>query len=101
MRVLVSANEPSLDATIAPAFEAAPYWLLIDADSGDLQALEAADRRPFYALGVSAIITGHVADETKTLAVRAGIGLYTIPAGGIRIAVDQWKRGRLRQIAVE
>lgn len=98
MRVLVSANEPTLDATIAPAFEAAPYWLLIDVDSGEMQALPHGDRRPFHALGASAVVTGHVTDDTAALAMQAGIGLFTIPAGGVRIAVDQWKRGRLRTI---
>ena len=101
MRVLISANGPTWDAIVAPAFDTAPYWLLVDSDTNTLEALSGDNRPALSSLAVAAVITGHVHADTATQAVHANIPVYTIPAGGIRIAYDQWKRGRIKLIIAE
>jgi predicted Fe-Mo cluster-binding NifX family protein len=99
MRMLVSANGPDWDATIAPLFETAPYYLLVDTDAETCHPYTCDDLQPLATLQVQAVITGRMATESMRCAVEAGIHLYTIPAGGIRIAVDQCLRGKLKPIA--
>lgn len=99
MRVLISANGPDWDAIVVPTFEAAPYWLLVDPETDQLDVIPAAKRPALTSLPVDAVITGHVQAATYAQATEAGIPIYSIPAGGIRIACDQWKRGRLKTVA--
>lgn len=99
MRVLISANGPTWNAIVDPAFENAPFWLLVDPDAEALDALPAESRPSLSTLAVEAIITGHVGGKTLEQAAQAGIPIYSIPAGGIRIACRQWQRGRLTCIS--
>lgn len=96
MRILLSANGPDGDAIIAPVFDAAPYYLLVDTEAATCTPYTHGLLPPLGTLQIQAVITGHMSAETRQQAVAAGIHLYTIPAGGIRIAVEQCLLGKLR-----
>jgi len=96
MRILISANGPDWDATIAPAFDTAPYYLLVDTETASCVSHTQGELPPFAQLQVQAVITGQMSTNTQQQASAAGIRLYTIPAGGIKIALDQCIQGKLR-----
>ena len=98
MRILISANGPDWDATIAPTFDTAPYYLLVDTDTDSCLPHTRDELLPYVQLQVQAIITGQMSAEAMQRALEAGIRLFTIPAGGIRIAIAQCIHGKLRAL---
>jgi predicted Fe-Mo cluster-binding NifX family protein len=98
MRILISAFGTDWDATIAPAFDSAPNYLIVDTENNTCEAYERCNIASFNDLKINAIITGHMLNETVQKAAKEDIKLYTIPAGGIKIAVKQCLNGKLNKI---
>lgn len=98
MRILISAFGTDWDATIAPAFDTAPNYLIVDTDTDTCDAYTRCDITSLTDLKIHAIVTGHMLNETVQKAAIENIQLYTIPAGGIKIAIKQCINGKLKPI---
>ena len=98
MRILVSAYGPERDAIIAPAFESAPYYLLVDTEAATCTPQASLALASLAQLQVHAVITGHMSEASKRLAAAAGVVVYTIPAGAVTMAVEHCLRGKLRAL---
>jgi predicted Fe-Mo cluster-binding NifX family protein len=98
MRILLSAFGTDWDATIAPAFDTAPNYLIVDTEKDTCDACIHSSITTFNDLNIDAVITGHMMTETVSKAIEKDIKLYTIPAGGIKIAVKQCVNGKLKAI---
>ncbi len=105
-KIAVSAGGPTLDDTIEPRFGRCPYFLIIDSDSLDFEAVG----NPNITLGggagiqsaqlmankgVSVVLTGNCGPNAFKVFGAAGIQLITGVSGQVRQAVERFKAGEL------
>ena len=111
MRVVVTAQGPTLDALADPRFGRAKYLILVDTDTGEHSAvdneinLNAAQGAGIQAaqnvaqLGAEAVLTGHVGPKAFMTLQAANIAVYTGVSGTVGEAIEQFKSGRLTAAA--
>ena len=110
MRVAVSSTGPTLDSPMDMRFGRAPYFLIVDTDTLEFEAIP----NPHVAAtggagiqaaqlvgnrGVQAIITGVPGPNAFQTLQAIGIPIYQSPGGTVRQAVESFKRGALVQVA--
>ena len=112
MRIAISAEGKQLDSNLDPRFGRAAYFIILDAETMDFEALEntqnfslpqgagiqagktIADRH------VDALITGHCGPKALRVLQNAGIMIVTGAGGKVSDVVDQFRKGML-EIASE
>ena len=112
MRIAISAEGKELDSKLDPRFGRAAYFIILDAETMDFEAVEnkqninlpqgagiqagktIADRH------VDALITGHCGPKAFRVLQNAGITIVTGAGGKVTEAVEQFKKGVL-EIASE
>jgi predicted Fe-Mo cluster-binding NifX family protein len=107
MKVLVTAEQASLESPVDPRFGRAKHFILVDTDTGafsahdNAQNLNAAQGAGIQAaqtvarLGAETVLTGHVGPKAFTTLQAAKITIYTGVSGTVKEAVEQFKCGRL------
>jgi predicted Fe-Mo cluster-binding NifX family protein len=108
MKIAVTSSGPSLEDRVEPRFGRCPYFLLIDPDTLQFEAMP----NPNIALGggagpqsaqlmaqngVAVVLTGNCGPNAFQTFGAAGIQVITGVGGRVREAVDQYKTGRLAQ----
>ncbi len=107
MKVAVSAAEPSLDSQVDPRFGRCVYFVLVDSDTMEYEAIE---NQNIYAgggagiqsgqlmadKGVKAVLTGNCGPNAYRVLEAAGLELITGVSGTVRQAVEQYKSGALK-----
>lgn len=108
MKIVVTAERSSLDASVDPRFGRAKYFLLVDTESlaftthdnqQNLNAVQGAGIQAAQTvanLGAEAVLTGHVGPKAFATLEAAGVAVYAGAAGTVRSAVEQFKAGALR-----
>lgn len=108
MRVAISASGTTLDSAVDPRFGRAAKFLLLDTDTGaveahdNVQSLNAAQGAGIQSaetvsrLGAAVIITGHCGPKAFRTLQAAGILVVTGATGTVAEAVAAWKAGRLK-----
>ena len=110
MKVAVSAVSGSLDAQIDPRFGRCQYFVIVDSDTMDFEALPNASRSAPSGAGIQAaqtiankgakvVLTGSVGPNAYQAFSAAGIQIITGVFGTVREAVEKFKSGQLRQAA--
>jgi len=109
MRIAVTAQGRDLGAPVDPRFGRAKFFVAVDAETGELSALDNAQNlnatqgagiqagRNVVELGVKAVITGHVGPKAFTTLRAGGVAVYTGATGTVADAIEQFKAGKLRQ----
>lgn len=109
MRVVVTAQGPTLDALADPRFGRAKYLILVDTDTGEHSAvdnevnLNAAQGagiqtgRKVVELEAQAVVTGNVGPKAFTTLNAGGVAIHTGASGTVREAIEDFKAGRLQQ----
>jgi predicted Fe-Mo cluster-binding NifX family protein len=109
MKIAISANGPDLEAQVDPRFGRAPYFLLIDTDTMEFEAvsnrqnLQAAQGAGIQAASLvarhrpQAVITGNCGPKAFDTLAAAGIPVLLGVAGSVREAVQQFIQGKLGQ----
>lgn len=111
MKICITSQGSTLDALTEERFGRAPYFIIIDTDTGSSEALE----NPFAAAGggvgpkaaqlisahqVTALVSGMVGGNAREVLVAAGIQLYTYNSGGtVRDAMEQFNKKTLERVA--
>ena len=110
MKIIVSAEGPSIDAQVSLRFGRAPYFILIDTETMNVEILE----NPFVnqmsgvgiqvaqlvaEKGVEVIITGHVGPKAFEALRQAGIQIVSVNGGSVREAIDAFKEGKLSSVS--
>lgn len=105
MKLVVTAQGPTLDSPVDPRFGRAQYFLLVDSDTGSFTAhdnaqnLNAAQGAGIQAaqtvveLGAEAVLTGNVGPKAFTTLQAGQVAVYPGAAGTVREAVEQWQSG--------
>ena len=106
MRIAITASGPTLDASLDPRFGRCAYFLIVDTDTMDFEAVE----NPNAALGggagiqsgqliaakdVKFVLTGNCGPNAHETLSAAGIGVIPGCSGAVRDAVEQFKAGQL------
>jgi len=104
MKIAVTSTGPTLDDNVEARFGRCPYFLIIDIDTMQLEAIE----NPNLALGggagiqsaqlmsekgVTAVLTGNCGPNAFNVFGQAGIQVIVGVNGPVRDAVEQFKRG--------
>ena len=109
MKVAVSATAGSLDAQIDPRFGRCQYFVIVDTETMNFEALpntaagamggagiQAA--QTIANRGVQAVLTGSVGPNAFQALSAAGISIITGVFGTVREAVEKFKGGQLQKI---
>jgi len=107
MKVAVTAQGQDLDSPVDPRFGRAPYFVVVDTETGHADAHDNSQNvaatqgagvqagRNVVDLGVEAVLTGNVGPKAFS-ALRAGnVRIYLGAAGTVAETVEQFKAGRL------
>jgi predicted Fe-Mo cluster-binding NifX family protein len=107
MKVAVSATGASLDAEVDPRLGRCSYFLLVDTETMDFEAVEntsggAAGGAGISAAqmiankGIQAVLTGNCGPNAYQVLSTAGIEIITGVSGTVRNAINSYKAGDLR-----
>lgn len=110
MKVAVSAMEDSLDAQIDPRFGRCQYFIIVETDSMEYEAVPNASAmatggagiqaaQGIAGMGVEAVITGNVGPNAFQTLSASGIKIVTGANGVVRDAVERYKKGELKETA--
>ena len=107
MKVAVSAVKGSLDAQIDPRFGRCRYFVIVDSDTMNFEALPNTSQTAPSGAGIQAaqtiankgaklVVTGSVGPNAYDALSSAGIDIITGVYGTVRDAVEKFKSGQLR-----
>ncbi|GAI73622.1 unnamed protein product, partial [marine sediment metagenome] len=107
MRVAVSATGPTLDAEVEPRFGRCPYFVIVDPDTMQFEALENSSAtqaggagistgQMIASKGVQVVLTGNCGPNAYQVLSAAGIQVITGVSGKIQDAIQAYKSGRFQ-----
>ena len=106
MRIAITASEPTLDTNVDPRFGRCAYFLIVDTDTMEFEAIENSSAalgggagiqsgQVMAAKGVKFVLTGNCGPNAHATLSAAGIGVIPGCSGAVRDAVEQFKAGQL------
>jgi predicted Fe-Mo cluster-binding NifX family protein len=110
MKVGVSAVDSTLDAEIDPRFGRCPYFVIIDSDTMEFEAIENSDSfassgagitaaQLIAAKGVDVLITGNCGPNAYQVFTASNIKVITGVSGKVREAVQDYVSGKLQAVS--
>ena len=107
MKIAVSASGPTLDAEVDPRFGRCQYFVIIDPDNMEFEAVEngaalagggagIATAQAVADRGVEAVLTGNCGPNAFQVLAAAGIKVVTGVSGKVQDAVQGYKEGNLQ-----
>jgi predicted Fe-Mo cluster-binding NifX family protein len=108
VKIAVSSSGPSLEASVDPRFGRAPFFLLVDPETQDFEAvpnqpnLQAAQGAGIQAAALvarykpEAILTGHCGPKAFHTLEAAGISVIVGVEGSVQEAVHDYRAGKFR-----
>jgi predicted Fe-Mo cluster-binding NifX family protein len=107
VRIAISATAASLDADIDPRFGRCQYFIIIDPETMQFEALEnsgamagggagISTAQMIAGRGVEAVLTGNCGPNAYEVLAAAGIKVVTSVSGKVRQAIEDYKSGRLK-----
>jgi predicted Fe-Mo cluster-binding NifX family protein len=108
MKICISAAADTLDAQIDPRFGRCPYFVIVDSENMQFDAISNMASGATGGAGIQAaqtiasksvkvLITGNVGPNAFQSLSAAGIKIVTGASGTIREAIEKYKRGELRE----
>ena len=106
MKTAVTANGPTLDAEVDPRFGRCAYFLIVDTDTMEFEAVENSNAalgggsgiqsgQLMAARDVKFVLTGNCGPNAYATLSAAGIGVIPGCSGTVRDAVERFKAGKL------
>lgn len=107
MKIAVSASGPGLDAEVDPRFGRCQYFIVIDPDTMEFEALEnsgalagggagISTAQTIAGKGVEVVLTGNCGPNAFQVLSAAGIRVVTGVSGKVSDAVRDYKAGKYR-----
>jgi predicted Fe-Mo cluster-binding NifX family protein len=108
MKICVSAESNVLDAQIDPRFGRCPYFVIVDSENMQFEAIQnmafaavggagIQAAQTIASKGVEVLITGNVGPNAFQALSAAGIKTVTGASGTVREIVEKYKRGELSE----
>jgi predicted Fe-Mo cluster-binding NifX family protein len=109
MRIAVSASEGSLDAAMDPRFGRCPYYVIVDSETMEFEAIENTAAQQGSGAGIQAaqlvgesgadaVVAGNFGPNAFGALSAAGIGLYQVSGGTVKEAVEAVVSGQAQQV---
>jgi predicted Fe-Mo cluster-binding NifX family protein len=106
MRIAVTATGPKLEAEVDPRFGRAEYFIIVETDSEDYEAIENPNvnagggagiqsARLVVDKGVKALLTGSCGPNAYDVLKAAGVSIYVGTTGTVSEAIEAFKSGEL------
>jgi predicted Fe-Mo cluster-binding NifX family protein len=110
MKVCVTATSGNLDSQVDPRFGRCQYFVIVDSDTMEFEALPNTSASAVGGAGIQAaqtiankgvkvVITGNVGPNAYQVLSAAGIDVITGAFGTVREVVNRFKKGELRESA--
>jgi predicted Fe-Mo cluster-binding NifX family protein len=107
MKICVSSTANSLDASVDPRFGRSPYFVIVDSETMQFEAIPNVASSAMGGAGIHAaqiiaskgakvLITGNVGPNAFQALSAAGIQIITGAYGTVREAVEKYRRGELK-----
>ena len=107
MKIAVTAQGGSLDSSVDPRFGRCPYYIIVDTETMEFEAIEnpyahsltgaGIQAAQFVAnQGVEAVLTGSCGPNAFQVLQTAGVKVIVGVVGRVRDAVERFKRGELQ-----
>ncbi|MBC7129964.1 NifB/NifX family molybdenum-iron cluster-binding protein [Candidatus Bathyarchaeota archaeon] len=108
MKICVSASSGSLESPIDPRFGRCPYYIIVDSETLQFEAISNVASNAVGGAGIQAaqniaskgvevVITGNVGPKAFQALSAAGIKIVTGAFGTVREAIEKYKRGELKE----
>ena len=109
MKICVTAASEGINAPMDARFARAPFMILVDSETGDVQtfANEAVSAghgagtqasQTVSQLGAEVLLTAHCGPKAFEVLAAAGVKVFGIGGGTVSEAVAAWKAGKLEQL---
>jgi predicted Fe-Mo cluster-binding NifX family protein len=109
VKMCVSATSGSLDAQVDSRFGRCPYFVIVDSETMEFNAIAndssgAAHGAGIQAaqtvvnMGVKVVITGNVGPNAFNVLSATGIKIVTGASGSVKEAVEKYKKGQLKEV---
>jgi predicted Fe-Mo cluster-binding NifX family protein len=107
MKIAITANGPALDARIDPRFGRCQYFIIVDPETMQFEALEnsgamagsgagISTAQMIAGKGVEVVLTGNCGPNAYEVLSAAGIKVVTGVAGKVQDVVEGYKVGKLQ-----
>ena len=107
MRIAISATGPSLDAEVDPRFGRCQYFIVVDPETMEFEAVEntsiaaasgagIATAQVIANKGVEVVLTGNCGPNAYQTLAAAGVQVVTGVMGKVRDAIEEYKAGRFQ-----
>jgi predicted Fe-Mo cluster-binding NifX family protein len=111
LKICVTATSGSLDAQVDPRFGRCQYFIIVDDETMEFEALPNPGIGSMSGAGIQAaqevanknvkvVITGHVGPNAYQVLTSAGIDIITGAFGTVRNVVEQFKSGELKKTEI-
>jgi predicted Fe-Mo cluster-binding NifX family protein len=108
MKICVSAASNSLDAPVDPRFGRCPYFIIVDLETMQFEAIPNVASNAMGGAGIQAaqaiagrgvkvLITGNIGPNAFQALSSAGIRIITGVYGTVREVVEKYRRGELKE----
>jgi predicted Fe-Mo cluster-binding NifX family protein len=109
MKICITSQGDNLDAEVDPRFGRANYFLIIDTDNMENEAVQ----NPYTSAGggagiqaaqfvankeVKAVITGNIGPNAFQVLKEAGLNVISDISGSVREAIEKYKKGVLQSV---
>ena len=109
MKICVSASSGSLDANVDSRFGRCPYFVIVDSETMEFNAISNDSTNAAHGAGIQAaqtvvnmgakvVITGNVGPNAFNVLSASGIKIVIGASGSIREAVEKYKKGQLKEV---
>jgi predicted Fe-Mo cluster-binding NifX family protein len=106
MRIAITASGPTLDANVDPRFGRCAYFLIVDTDTLESEAVENPNialgqgagiqsAQLIAAKGAKSLLTGNCGPNAHETLSAAGVEVILGCSGAVRDVIEQFKAGRL------
>ena len=107
MRIAITATGPTLDAEVDPRFGRCQYFVIVDPETMEFEALENSSAMAAGGAGISTgqmiaskgaqvVLTGNCGPNAYQVLSAAGVQVITGVMGGVRDAIEGFKAGRFQ-----
>ncbi len=109
MKICITSQGDNLDAEVDPRFGRAVYFLIVDTENMESEAIQ----NPYIQAGggagiqaaqfvankdVEAIITGNIGPNSFQVLTEAGLSIISGVSGSVKSAIEKYKNGELKSV---
>jgi len=110
MKICVTSEGNNLDSKVDPRFGRCRYFIVIDANTLEFEAIENSNINSMGGAGIQsgqfiaskeakAVITGNVGPNAFQTLQAAGIEIFTGASGTVKEAIEKYKKGEFKAVS--